>query len=252
LSAQLADPSIREQLDNWVGSKKGSVSAATLLGYEQARDLLVAFLGHGASRSVRHLTKKDVIAFRDHLRSEGRSPSTVNKICKKYLTGPFESARKEGLIDFNPFIAADALKTKKVEKDTFSPEQVAKLIAATDSRDWKGAILVGYCTGMRLQNVANLQWDSIDAEHGLISFVERKGDNPITIGLHPDLADWIAENQARHDPRSFVSYLSTHKPNYGDVFYQAAGASRLASILARRAWRSRRVKVQLKGDADRS
>jgi serine/threonine protein kinase/Tfp pilus assembly protein PilF len=46
--------------------------------------------------------------------------------------------------------------------------------------------------------------------------------------------------------------LSTHVRNYGDVFRQAATASRLAAILARRAWRSRRVKVQLKGDADRS
>ena len=112
---------------------------------------------------------------------------------KKYLTGPFESARKEGLIDFNPFVAVDALKVTKVEKDTFSPEQVAKLIAATQNVDWKGAILVGYCTGMRLQNVANLRWDSIDTKHGLISFVDRKGGKPATIGLHPDLAEWIAQ-----------------------------------------------------------
>jgi integrase len=201
---KLADPSIREQLDNWIASKKGSVSPATLLGYEQARDLLLEFLSYRASRSVRQLTKKDAVAFRDHLSSEGRSPSTVNKICKKYLTGPFESARKEGLIDFNPFVAADALKTKTVEKDTFSPEQVARLIAATDNVDWKGAILVGYCTGMRLQNVANLRWNSIDTEHGLISFVERKGEKPITIGLHPDLSDWIAQNPGGDDPRGFV------------------------------------------------
>ena len=145
-----------------------------------------------------------MIAFRDQLFAEGRTESTVNKICKKYLTGPFESARKEGLIDFNPFVAADALKVKKIEKDTFWPAQVASLIDATDSRDWKGAILVGYCTGMRLQNVANLRWDSIDTEHGLISLVERKGDKPITIGLHADLADWIAQNSASDDPRGFV------------------------------------------------
>jgi HSP20 family protein len=49
-----------------------------------------------------------------------------------------------------------------------------------------------------------------------------------------------------------VKLLSTHVRNYGDVFHQAAGASRLISILARRALRSRRVKVQLKGDAERS
>ena len=47
-------------------------------------------------------------------------------------------------------------------------------------------------------------------------------------------------------------WLSTDVLNYGDVFRQAAGAGRLATILARRAWRSWRMKVQLKGDADRS
>ena len=46
--------------------------------------------------------------------------------------------------------------------------------------------------------------------------------------------------------------LSTDVRNYGDVFRQAAGASRLVPILARRAWRWCRVKVQLKGDAERS
>jgi integrase len=34
--------------------------------------------------------------------------------------------------------------------------------------------------------------------------VERKGDNPITIGLHPDLADWIAQNSVGDDPKGFV------------------------------------------------
>jgi integrase len=195
--SKLDEPTIKEQLDTWIKGKSGAVSEATILAYQQARDLFLKFLGPRSRLSVRVLRKSDVIAFRDQLFAEGRTESTVNKICKKYLTGPFESARKEGLIDFNPFVAADALKVKKIEKDTFWPAQVASLIDATDSRDWKGAILVGYCTGMRLQNVANLRWDSIDTEHGLISFVERKGDQPITIGLHADLADWIAQNSAR-------------------------------------------------------
>lgn len=201
---KLSDPTIRDQLDNWIALKRGSVSEASLLGYTQARDLLVGFLGVRVDRSVRYLSKKEVVAFRDHLLRDGRTESTVNKICKKYLTGPFENARKEGLIDFNPFVAVDALKATKVEKDTFSPEQVAKLIAATDNADWKGAILVGYCTGMRLQNVANLRWDSIDTRHGLISFVELKGRRPVTIGLHPDLAEWIAQIPVGDDPKGFV------------------------------------------------
>ena len=55
---------------------------------------------------------------------------------KKYLTGPFESAKKEGLIDYNPFVAVDALKAKKVPKDTFTPEQVALLVKEAKCTDW--------------------------------------------------------------------------------------------------------------------
>jgi hypothetical protein len=43
---KLPDPSIHEQLDNWIASKKGSVSEATMIAYEQSRDLLLEFLGH--------------------------------------------------------------------------------------------------------------------------------------------------------------------------------------------------------------
>src|SRR5580700_9055679 len=159
---KLSDPTIREQLDTWIESKKGAVGAATMLAYKQARDLFVKFLGHRAERSVRLLTKKDVVAFRDHLLSEGRTPSTVNKITKKYLTGPLESARKEGLVDYNPFVATDALKPKRVNKDYFRPEQVARLTEVVKGTDWEGAILAAYTTGARLQDIANMKWASVD------------------------------------------------------------------------------------------
>src|SRR6202043_3269208 len=117
---------------------------------------------------------------------------TVNKVCKKYLTGPFESARKEGLIDHNPFVALDALKAKKVEKDVFTPKQVARLVKAAKGTDWEGAILVAYGTGARLQDVANLHWSAVDSENSILTFQERKGDKRIVVGLHPDVEDWIA------------------------------------------------------------
>ena len=201
---KLTDPTVKEQLDTWIESKKGAVSDATMLAYRQARDLFLEYLGARANRSVRLLTKKDVVEFRDHLLSEGRTASTVNKITKKYLTGPLESARKEGLIDYNPFVAADALKAKKVEKDCFTPHQVARLTEVVQGTDWEGAILVGYTTGARLQDVANLKWSSIDTQNGILSFTERKGDKPALVGLHPDLKDWITRQAVTDDPEAFL------------------------------------------------
>jgi integrase len=201
---KLSDPSVKEQLETWIENKRGSVSEATLIAYEHARDLFASFLGPRAFRSVRLLKKSDVVEFRQHLRKEGRTASTVNTIVKKYLTGPFESARKEGLIDYNPFVAVDALKAKKVEKDVFTPEQVARLVKAAKGTDWEGAILIGYGTGARLQDVANLRWPCVDSENGILTFQERKGDKRVVVGLHPDVEDWIANQPPIDDPEAYL------------------------------------------------
>jgi integrase len=201
---KLSDPSVKQQLNTWIENKRGSVSDATLLAYEQARDLLVSFLGPRAERSIRMLKKSDVIEFRDHLRKEGRTAGTVNKLVKKYLTGPFESARKEGLIDYNPFVAVDALKVKKVEKDVFTPEHVARLVKAAKGTDWEGAILVAYGTGARLQDVCNLRWSAVDSDNGVLTFQERKGDKRVVVGLHPDVEDWIACQPGRDDTEGYL------------------------------------------------
>jgi integrase len=200
----LHDPTIKEQLESWIDSKRGSVSEATLLAYEHARDLLLAFLGSRAGHSVRTLTKADVIGFRDYLRKEGRTPATVNTLVKKYLTAPFESARKEGLVDYNPFAAVDGLKAKKVVKDVFTTQQVASLVKAVKGTDWEGAILIGYGTGARLQDVANLRWSCLDPDNGIITFQERKGDKRVVVGLHPDVEDWISRQPPTDDPEAYL------------------------------------------------
>ena len=202
---KLSDPSIKEQLDTWIENKRGSVGEATLVAYEHARDLFTSFLGPRALRSVRLLKKSDVVEFRQHLRKEGRTASTVNTI-KQYLTGPFESARKEGLIDYNPFVAVDSLKAKKVSRDVFTPEQVARLVKAAKGTDWEGAILVAYGTGARLQDVANLRWSCVDSENGILTFQERKRDKSVVVGLHPDVEDWITRQRqsAPDDPDALL------------------------------------------------
>jgi integrase len=102
------------------------------------------------------------------------------------------------------FVAVDALKSKKVKKDVFGPEQVVKLARAANGTDWEGAILVGYTTGARLQDVANLRWSALDSDQGLITFQERKGDKPVTVGLHPDLYDWISRQPPSDDPEAYL------------------------------------------------
>jgi integrase len=201
---KLADPTIQELLNTWIENKRGAVSEATMRAYRHARELFLEFVGSRAHMSVRMLKKSHATAFRDHLLAEGRTPGTVNTFVKKYLTGPFESARKEGLIDYNPFVAVDALKSTPVAKDVFTPEQVVRLIQVARGTDWEGAILAGYTTGMRLQDVTNLRWGSIDLANGLLSFHERKGNKHVVLGLHPDFENWIRAQALTGNRESYV------------------------------------------------
>jgi integrase len=137
------------------------------------------------------------------LRSEGRSPGTINKLVRKYLSVPFEKARKLGKIKFNPVMLLDPEKVESVARHTFTPEQVASLAAAAN-RDWSGAILLAYGTGARLQDIANLKWTALDLDTGIVTFTERKTQRKAVIGLHADFVDWIIAQSAPDRVDSFV------------------------------------------------
>lgn len=77
---------------------------------------------------------------------------TVRKVLKR----PFKVALDQGFIGRNPVAGVRLLRSSKVEKHVFRPEQVARLRAAAEG-DWKGLILAGHYTGQRLGDLARLR-----------------------------------------------------------------------------------------------
>jgi hypothetical protein len=149
----LADATVSETLDTWLKEKSGALAPTSLTLYRQAATLFINFLGPRADKSIRQITKRDAVAFRDWL-SQKRSPSTVNKI-KAHLAGAFQSARDEGILEQNVFSLTANLKVAPIERDTFTPEQVVRLIEAAESNDWKGLIILGYTSAARLMDAAS-------------------------------------------------------------------------------------------------
>jgi integrase len=212
---KLSDRTVRQQLDAWLGSKRGALAPGSIIGYQQAADLLLGFLGPRADKSIRLLTRRDVVALRDKLVSEGRTPNTVNKLIKKFLASAFSEAVQDGVIESNPFASVDALKETQIEKGTFSPEQIAELLAVADN-DWQGCILLGYSTGARLQDAARMTWSAVDTQNGLISFTEGKTNKRTITGLHPDFAEWIASRPAPDDQDAPLFSTLAAKPQNGE------------------------------------
>jgi integrase len=194
---------IKDWLEDWFASKE-QLSGATRLGYQQAVREFLEYLGpRGQTRRLEAITETDIRDFVAKLRAEGRAPTTINKLVRKYLSVPFEKARRLGKIKFNPVIATDPERGGPSARDVFSPEQVVKLLANAD-RDWAGAILLAYGCGGRLQDIANLRWSALDTEQGVVSFRERKTGRSAIIGLHPDFLDWITKQSVPEDPDAYL------------------------------------------------
>jgi integrase len=191
--------SVKTWLEQWLDSKRDQVAPSTRLAYEQTVKEFLAYLGpRGASRRLDSIEGKDIEGFVRLMRKEGRAPSTINKIVRKYLSAPFEKARKAGTIRFNPVATTAPEQTEASDKDTFTADQVAALVAVADP-DWQGAILFAYGTGGRLGDIANLKWSNLDVATGIVVFREKKNRVRDIIGLHPDFLDWLATRPAPDD-----------------------------------------------------
>jgi hypothetical protein len=71
------------------------------------------------------LNTDDIVAFRDEL----AAPQTVNGNVRNILKRPFTIALEQGLIGRNPVSAVRAIRGTAAGKGTFSPRQVARLLA---------------------------------------------------------------------------------------------------------------------------
>ena len=186
----------REHLSEWVESKRNETELRTYWKYAQTTDEFLAHVGVKADRLLREITPTDIRSWRDALKRKGLAAPTVNDAIKT-LRMPFKAAHDAGYIEINP-CTKNAVRpvrddARNVEKDVFSPEQIAALIQAAPSGDWKGAILCGYYTGLRLRDVADLQWGAVSFEEQKITVTTRKTRKDVTVPIHPQFASWLGE-----------------------------------------------------------
>ena len=60
-------------------------------------------------------------------------------------------------------------------------------LVKTAEGDWKGAILLAYYTGARLNDVANTRWNAVDLKRELVTFTASKTQKPLTVRCIPIL-----------------------------------------------------------------
>jgi integrase len=187
--------SIESWLNDWLANKAGGAAEGTMLRYRQViRDFLAHLGPQRALASLASVSPGDIIAFRDKLREEGRAASTCNTVIKKVLSVPFEVARKVGFIPVNPVAAVDPVRDRigqATGREPFTHEEIVRL-AEIAQGDWRGAILLGTTSGLRLGDVSNLCWNNIDLRAGLLRIETRKTGTTVVLPIHPNFASWLS------------------------------------------------------------
>lgn len=187
---------VRSWLAGWIEDKKHEkASERTLLKYEQIAKEFLAHLGQRADAALNEIVDDDVKSFRNALARSGHSASTVNGAIK-ILHSPFHLAHAKGYIAADPCAGVGLVDDDAdIEKDVFTPEQIGALVAEAQG-DWKGAIIAGYYTGLRLKDVTELRWESVDPGLTKLELVPRKTrrkkkNRKVVLPIHPVFAQWL-------------------------------------------------------------
>jgi integrase len=191
----LASHTARSWLTGWIEEKKVSISPRSRLKYEQIVREFLAHLKRKADAPLQAIVDGDLISFRNALARAGHSASTVNT-AMKILRSPFHLAHRKGYVSADPCVGVALIDDEAdIEKDVFTPQQIRALVAEAKG-DWKGAILCGYYTGLRLKDVTELRWESIDAGLTKLELVpsktrRKKKNRKVVLPIHPELAAWL-------------------------------------------------------------
>lgn len=192
---ELAEFTIATWSAEWLRRKARDSSKATMARYTAHVKSFLDWLGADrVNRPLESVTVQDARRWRESLQDAGRTGKTVLSYTKD-IGAVYRAAIREGLVAFNPVSALEAVSTDDShERKPFTAEEVTKLINAAPCEEWRGLIMLGANTGLRLGDAARLSWSSVDLEAKLIRLMPSKTiKKKVTVELPiiPELLDYF-------------------------------------------------------------
>jgi integrase len=224
---------IQDFFSSWLKRKGLEAGDKTCVRYTAVVEQLMAFLGTRASQDITHLNAREIAGFREHL-SRRVSPGTVN-IALKILRSALAQARRDGLTDVNEAERITLLKLRRTAKrQPFNLGQLRKLLAVANE-EWRGMIVLGLYTGLRLSDIATLTWRNIDLENSSISLTTAKTGRVQILPLAKPLRRHIETMLSTDDPDAPLfpsAYAARQRSMYGGTlsnqFHEILVAANLA------------------------
>jgi len=157
-----------EFLQEWLSTKQHHVAEQTYSYYCQiVRDYIAPALGR---IRLRDLNARHIQNFYNDKVSEGIGLRTVQKT-HTVIHAALNSARKFGLIPYNPDDATNPPKPKTKAMKFLTKDQTRRLLlVAKESEDRCYALyFLAIVTGMRQGELLALKWENVDLEKGILS-----------------------------------------------------------------------------------
>lgn len=168
----LPSSTIAEFFESWLKRKEIEAHEHTHQRYVTAIKHLITFMGNRAKRDISHLSVKDITALRDQL-AEKLSPTSAN-FTVKVLRAALNQARRDGVVSVNEASRVILIqRVRKVDRRPFTFDELKKILAIANE-EWRGMILTGLYTGLRLGDIAALRWNNIDLQNRELTLTTEK------------------------------------------------------------------------------
>jgi integrase len=157
-----------------------------------------------------------------------------------------EKAVKKRIFDVNPARLVENLDpSKRHRREAFTLKELRDVLK-TAGDEWRGMILVGLYTGMRLSDVANLTWKEVDLSaddgRGEIVIVEKKTDRVHRVPIAKHLRPHLEKLPSADDSTTPVFPSLAGKPEswLSNSFFELMAAAGISGIESRKVHRKKK------------
>lgn len=255
-----AVPSWADYSREWMTLKAGLVKEASLDAYKIRKGAFDDWLGPRAASPLSSITAGQLQAFYNHLLTTGRSPVTAG-VMLDMVGAILERGRNEGHIRLNPvrLVERSSDARNKLSRSVFTVAELGKLLAAArkwkrTGQEWETMILLGVCTGARIQDCARLGRSHLqrypagkDGELWTLRFQPRKTERlgtmvevPVVEPLRARMADVMKQG----DGLLFCPSLAQSGRSLSNVFARIVAASKIEQRVMMNAVTGRQVRAK--------
>jgi integrase len=197
---ELPSDSVRGFFERWIETKRTEAREKTHARYSGIVDQFLKWLGPRGDIGLAHLTSAEIARFRDHLAAK-HSPSSVN-VALACIQSALGRAFRDSLVDVNEASRVEKLDEtsgRHQHRRAFTDAELRAILEVCDF-EWRGMVICGAFTGIRLGDAAALCWQNIDLSARELHFSMEKTGRNVVIPIAEPFYRHLLEIAGNDDP----------------------------------------------------